>query len=123
MLCMYKHGPCLILEAPDPSLSHLVLEVCINSTKGNGLVGRSYGLHESVLSKPTMVRLVALDTHYTAIRKRFERLLRCQGINCIGCLLEVDVGEPTRVIDEDGGRLISLVGQPPFHLSNKPRCL
>jgi hypothetical protein len=63
MLGKDKVGPCLILQLADPSLGYTVLKVSVHTTEGDGLSTPDDLLHEQVLCKASIVRMIVSDPH------------------------------------------------------------
>jgi hypothetical protein len=61
VLSMNQHGPCLVLQSPDPSFCHSILKMSIDPTESYCLTCFLDRCHELVLCKPAIVRLITLD--------------------------------------------------------------
>ena len=60
---MKQHGSCMFNNVPDPMLGYTILVVGTNSTESDALSGSFDLVHESGLSKSTIVRTVMLNGH------------------------------------------------------------
>jgi hypothetical protein len=63
MLSEDKIGPGLILQLADPSLGYTVLKVSVHTTERDGLPTPDDLLHEQVLCKASVVRMIVSNPH------------------------------------------------------------
>jgi hypothetical protein len=63
MLSKDQIGSSLILQLSNPSLGYAVLKVSVHATEGDGLSTPDDLLHEQVLGKASVVRMIVSDPH------------------------------------------------------------
>ena len=87
---MQQHGSCMFSDISDPTLSYTILVMGTNSTESDGL-SRSFDLvHESSLSKSSIVSMVMLNghSHVSSI-----------GLKCGFCFQSFICSSPFRYMD------------------------
>jgi hypothetical protein len=63
MLGKDQIGSCLILQLSNPSLGYTVLKVSVHTTEGDGLPTPDDLLHEQILCKASIVRMIVSNPH------------------------------------------------------------
>jgi hypothetical protein len=116
---MDHHGPCQIMNISNPFLSDPILEMGIYSAVGNSLAAAHHVIDKQVLCKSAIVGMVMSNLDIIGGTVNFELSFGLQSLFRSRRLLNVQVGESTEVVDENGGSAISLGGEVPFHLSDE----
>ena len=96
--------------------------VCPNPTVSNGL---NLGLHivdESIVSKPTVISAIVLNSTYMRVAVGFKSFLFHKGIFGGKCALQINVSQPGMVVNIYCGIVVPLSCQPPFELRYENRC-
>jgi hypothetical protein len=119
MLCVDEGRSCAILKFSNAAFCDAGLEVGVDAAKGNVLTLLCYVLHEDIFAEAAVVGMVMkyLDAHCAGIP--FEGMLGHEGLFGSVGFLQINKAESTVMVDEDGGHVVALDGEPTLDLPNE----
>jgi hypothetical protein len=112
--------PRLFLGGSDCALCYAILKVSIHATVGNALAILIAVILEGIVSKTAIVAVVVLDSDTMLLRPSLKSFL---GFHCLFrceiCGHEESEPHSGKMVDEDGGPLVALLGKPSLHLGKE----
>ncbi len=114
LACIEELLPCTLPEIPDGFLCNAVLEVGIDSTKGESLSFGAAAVLEGIVYKLSIVAVVVEDADAMLLGEVLKGLLGFHGL--LGGELghQMDVLEPRVVVHKDSGCRVVLLGECPL---------